>query len=324
MTRRQWVDSKTWMLGTVGTEMKFFRRRHTVLRAGRYDAGVGRWLDVDDDRPVERERLTVATFNVWFNGLHAPQRYRAIADILSRELPDVMVFQEVTEPALEVFLAQPWIRSRYYRVAVVGNRVGNYGMLMLSRLPIRRATYTALPTQLGRGFLAAEFTVNGVDHTIVCVHLESGKKARHLRARQLSVLSRAFRGDGNVLLLGDFNLRDAENHLLDPRYRDVWPTLRPDEPGFTEDTSINHMRYDMKNKHRHVRFDRVLVKGPAWTPDDIGLVGREPVAPSLPRIFPSDHFGVVCRLALHRPGGGARTTSGAGAEPTHDALRTVR
>ena len=304
--------------------MNLFRRRHVALQVGRFDANAEDWRAVDDDRAVDRENLTVATYNVWFNELHAQQRYRAIADILSRELPDVMVFQEVTESALEVFLAQPWIRSRYYRVAVVGDRVGNYGMLMLSRLPIQRATYTQLPTKLSRGFLTAEFTINGVDQKVVSVHLESGKSGQHLRARQLSNLSRAFRNDDNVVLLGDFNMRDDEDHLLDPHYRDVWPSLRPEEPGFTEDTSINHMRYDMKDKHRHVRFDRVLVKGSAWRANEIELLGREPIALSLPRIFPSDHFGVVCHLAAQRPGGPVRTTLGAGAADSRRASHSER
>lgn len=277
-------------------KMSWFGRRRINAQVGRFDAKADRWRTVDGGRAVECEHLTVATFNVWFNELYAPQRYQAISDVLSRELPDVMVFQEVTESALEVFLAQPWIRRHYYRVAVAGDCLGHYGMLMLSRVPIRRSTYTKLPTKLSRGFLTAEFTINGVDLEVVSVHLESGKKARQLRARQLSCLSRAFRNDDNVILLGDFNMRDNENHSLDPRYRDVWPGLRPEEPGFTEDTSINRMRYDMKNKHRHVRFDRVLVKGTAWKPEEIELLGREPIAPSLPRIFPSDHFGIVCRL----------------------------
>lgn len=276
--------------------MSWFGRRDVPIRVGRFDANTDRWHDVDDDRAVDREQLTLATYNVWFNELYAQQRYRAIAEILSRKLPDIMVFQEVTEPALEVFLAQPWIRSRYSRAAVVGDRVGNYGMLMLSRLPIRRAAYTPLPTKLARGFLTADLTINGVDQKVVSVHLESGKSAQHLRARQLSRLSRAFRSDDTVVMLGDFNMRDDEDRRLDPHYRDAWLSLRPQEPGFTEDTSINCMRYDMKNKHRHVRFDRVLVKGSAWKADDIELLGREPIAPSLPRIFPSDHFGLVCRL----------------------------
>lgn len=304
--------------------MSLFRRRRIAAQAGRFDANTGRWRDVDHGRPVECGHLSVATFNVWFNELYARQRYQAIADLLSRELPDVMVFQEVTDSAVDVFLAQPWIRSRYYRIAVAGDHVGNYGMLMLSRLPIRRAIYTRLPSKLSRGFLTAEFTINGIDQKVASVHLESGKAAQHLRARQLSCLSRAFRNDDNVLLLGDFNMRDKENHLLDPQFQDVWPSLRPEEPGFTENTSINHMRYDMKNKHRHVRFDRVLVKGAAWQADDIELLGREPIAPSLPRIFPSDHFGVVCRLVAQRPGERGRPTLGAGAADSGRASHSER
>jgi hypothetical protein len=52
----------------------------------------------------------------------------------------------------------------------------------------------------------------------------------------------------------------------------------------------------MKDKHRHVRFDRILVKGPAWSPASVALLGTEPVSGALPRVFPSDHFGVRCRL----------------------------
>ena len=68
-------------------------------------------------------------------------------------------------------------------------------------------------------------------------------------------------------MLGDFNMRDTENVRIRAPFADVWPQLRPGEDGFTEDTSINLMRYDMKDKHRHVRFDRVLLKGDQWTAD---------------------------------------------------------
>lgn len=267
----------------------FLRRRRIAV-----PVDAGRWCDDDSNEPVDRTHLTVATYNIWFNELHRQRRYQAIAELLSRERPDVMVFQEVTDAALDVFGEQAWIRQGYRRAAVVGDHT--YGMLMLSRLPVQDCTYTRLPTRLSRGYLTARFTVNGRDLVIGCVHLESGKAARAMRARQLSRLFRAVAGNPDVVLLGDFNLRDTEDDALDPTYQDVWPSLRPGEPGFTEDTSINLMRYDMKNKHRHVRFDRVLVKGQAWRPEGIRLLGLEPIAPSLPRIFPSDHFGVLCRL----------------------------
>jgi tyrosyl-DNA phosphodiesterase 2 len=56
------------------------------------------------------------------------------------------------------------------------------------------------------------------------------------------------------------------------------------------------MRLDSTQKERHVRFDRVLVKSDRWVPTDIELLGTAPISPTLPRVFPSDHFGVRCRL----------------------------
>jgi len=57
----------------------------------------------------------------------------------------------------------------------------------------------------------------------------------------------------------------------------------------------------MKDKHRHVRFDRVLVKSRRWTATEVELLGTEPIAAGLPRVFPSDHFGVKCRLTNRNP-----------------------
>jgi endonuclease/exonuclease/phosphatase family metal-dependent hydrolase len=167
---------------------------------------------------------------------------------------------------------------------------------MLSRLPLRCVDYTRLPSRMSRGFLRAEVIVGGTRTVICAVHLDSGKASIRLRGRQLRRVFRALRSVDDAVVLGDFNMRDAENDRIVAPFVDVWPALRPHEPGFTEDTSINLMRLDSRNKHRHVRFDRVLIKGPAWTAASIDLLGTEPLSDALARIFPSDHFGVRCRL----------------------------
>jgi tyrosyl-DNA phosphodiesterase 2 len=288
------------------------RHRHRSVPVGRFDAATNRWTDIDAAGAVDRDELTLATFNIWFDPYFADDRYLAIAELLSRDMPDVMVFQEVTPTALNVFLAHPWIREHYLRAAVTGADLGNYGMLVLSRFPINRATYTRLPTRLARGFLQAEFTINGSRVVICSVHLESGKASSGLRARQLRRIFRALSGADNAVVLGDFNMRDTENEQIGPPYRDLWPELRPHDAGFTEDTSINLMRFDSKNKHRQVRFDRVLLKGPGWTAKSIDLLGTEPISSAHPRVFPSDHFGVQCRLGIQQA---------AGAEPRGRRLR---
>jgi tyrosyl-DNA phosphodiesterase 2 len=275
-------------------------RRPTAVPVEMFEPRSGRWAATPAAGAGTRERLSVATYNIWFNDKHAEQRYRAIADILSRHRPDVMTFQEVTPTSLAVFLEQPWIREQYACTAMVGDRAGNYGMLMLSRVPIDRVTYTKLPTRLSRGYLTAELTINGHPLSIVSIHLESGKAASHLRTRQLRRVFESQRTSENAIIMGDFNMRDSENNLIDDGYQDIWPALRPHEPGFTEDTSINLMRFDMKNKDRHVRFDRVLTKGDYWVPETIELLGREPISNVQPRVFPSDHFGVICELVRSR------------------------
>jgi hypothetical protein len=58
------------------------------------------------------------------------------------------------------------------------------------------------------------------------------------------------------------------------------------------------MRYLMKGKHKQVRFDRVLLKSTNWIPSSIDMLGTEPMSPDQPDVFPSDHFGLLCQLAV--------------------------
>lgn len=279
--------------------MRLFRRRRRVT-VRRFDAATGAWVDVDDGRASDPDELTVATFNIWFDDYHAQLRYQAIADLLGERTPDVIVLQEVTPVALDMFLEQAWIREAYLTASVVGDGTGNYGMLMLSRVPVVRATYSQLPTRQTRGFLEAELALDGARQIVCCVHLDSGKSSARLRGWQLRRIFRALRTVENALVLGDFNMRDTENERIAAPFCDVWPALRPDDPGYTENTSINLMRFDARNKKRHVRFDRVLLKGTRWRSAGIELLGTQPISPELPRVFPSDHFGVECRLVRQR------------------------
>ena len=100
------------------------------------------------------------------------------------------------------------------------------------------------------------------------------------------------------MLMGDFNFcarrSTEENAHIDPDYRDMWTALRGDDPGYTEDTDINLMRLEKTQKHKQVRFDRMLVRSstPGWRPASIELLGTKSISSKLPNVFPSDHFGL--------------------------------
>jgi tyrosyl-DNA phosphodiesterase 2 len=270
------------------------RRRDVPVVA--FDAASGQWLPADASRTDDRDELTVTTFNIWNDPSFAAERYRSIVELMSNRAPDLMVFQEVTPDALEILRADPWVRQHCFCAAVTDPGVGDYGMLLLSRIPLGRVVYTRLPSRMSRGFLQAEVNIAGT-RTVVCsLHLDSGKARARLRGRQLRTVYGALRSVDDAIVLGDFNMRDEENDRIVAPFVDVWPALRPHEPGYTEDTSINLMRFDSRGKRRQVRFDRVLLKGPSWAAAGIDLLGTEPLSDELARVFPSDHFGVRCRL----------------------------
>lgn len=58
--------------------------------------------------------------------------------------------------------------------------------------------------------------VNGARVTVGCVHLDSGKASARLRERQLAAIFEATARERDVVLLGDFNMRDHEDGGIDP------------------------------------------------------------------------------------------------------------
>jgi exonuclease III len=90
----------------------------------------------------------------------------------------------------------------------------------------------------------------------------------------------------DVVLCGDFNFNlDGtvadwpEVEMLDIFKRagfvDTYRSLKPDDPGFTEDTDRNLMRFNQKLIEKHFRYDGVFYRGSGFKPADSKLIGTE-------------------------------------------------
>lgn len=272
-----------------------------LLPTGVFEALSGSWQYCNPTpASIDRDSLTLATFNIWFGDHFADQRYDAIVRLLEVHEPDFIGLQEVTPSSLPSFLEHPWIRKYYYASDIDGSTLGDYGVLLLSRLPPAATKLVYLPSLMDRDLLLMETRVNGVTLHVGTVHLESRKSSANMRGHQLRTIFKTLRDVANVVIMGDFNFCaswEEENDRIDPAYHDLWELLRGDEPGYTEDTAINRMRYLIKGKHKQVRFDRILLKSVAWQAASIDLLGTEPISPDEPDVFPSDHFGLVCRIS---------------------------
>ena len=243
-------------------------------------------------------RLTCATFNVWFGEYFMQQRCLALLALLERRRPDVIALQEVTLPFLAALRSAPWVQREYYMSDFMGATVKSYGVVMLSRFPFETIESHEMPTRMERTFLLGRIPVNGTLLAVGTMHLESLDSVE-LRGTQLEQVFATVAQERDVILMGDFNFCSSwkeEQSRLDPAYLDVWTALR-EEPGYTEDPAVNRMLPPLK-KTATVRFDRVLVRSaaPGWVPRKVELLGTEPISPTLPQVFPSDHFGLFADL----------------------------
>jgi tyrosyl-DNA phosphodiesterase 2 len=242
--------------------------------------------------------MTLATFNIWFDPYHARERHDAIMGLLEARRPDVIALQEVTTESLALVLSKPWIRAEYQPSDVDGRTLDRYGVVLLSRIPARRMTLLPLPSGMGRKLLVFEVEVDGMTVNAATVHLESLKES-DTRGKQLAAIFAHLDESEHAIIMGDFNFCSSwaeENARIRPGYRDVWPSVWPDDPGYSEDPTINRMRYQRKNPEKRVRFDRILVKSSTLRPLDVELLGTQPISPDRPDVYPSDHFGLFAAL----------------------------
>lgn len=205
--------------------------------------------------------------------------------ILQTHRPDFVALQESTKPFHTVCNTE-WVREHY---SVSQPQYGEgYGTLILSGLPceFHRAP---LPTRMQRDFLAAVAQINGQSFIFSTVHLESLDSPR-ARASQLREISRLLEKSGasTAILCGDFNF-DANTNFMSrnsglapgealenailaealPRFTDLWAQLRPDQQGFTFDTTANAMLRKRPRARECMRYDRVMLSSPLTAPSAI-------------------------------------------------------
>jgi tyrosyl-DNA phosphodiesterase 2 len=268
----------------------------------RFDPIEGIWAPAPPGEDRAAPTLTCVTWNIWFGRHYFHERGTAILRLLREADADVIALQEVTPAFLRRLLEEPWCRERYALSDAQGTTFTSYGVVMLSRLTPHRLTLHPLPSGLDRKLLVATLLLNGQATTAATVHLESMSISAAERGHQLAIIFPILASAGHALLMGDFNFCASwpeENGRLDPTYRDVWQAVHGEAPGYTEDTDVNRMRLAVQGKRKRVRFDRMLVRSgdPGWQPRSIRLLGTEPIAPDHPNVFPSDHFGLVAKLA---------------------------
>lgn len=186
--------------------------------------------------------MRLLTWNTLWDRYDAPliatarRRPLLLADLAAADA-DVIVLQEVEPALLGMLLAEDWVRERYTLAADPGGRdVAEYGLLVLSRLPVREAGLHRLGPH--KAVTAVTVDVAGGPLVVAATHLTSDhtENGDVRRAAELRRLAEGLGGvEAPVALLGDFNdgRSGAEGPGAALGMRDAWTdvhgaaTVRP-------------------------------------------------------------------------------------------------
>ena len=238
--------------------------------------------------------LSVATFNIWHDaGGQWPRRLELLTAALRAADADVIALQEVLEDARKGLpnqadtLAAALGYSEVHFVAVEPEGAPKrYGNAILTRLPVIEVARRKLePLDDYRTAIRVRVRTGAGPVDVVGTHLAWKPDQGPVRARQLADLLAWLPRDGTPLIvMGDFNapLDDPGLAAMGP------PRFESALPAGAAETTLNPAR-----GHEPRVIDHVFVEREHFAVVGAEVIGDEPVAGE----YPSDHFGVVARLA---------------------------
>lgn len=264
--------------------------------------------------------LTVISQNVLFDEfesdkIHSSLRWVELIKSLESLNADIIGFQEVTTPFLDLLMRTPWIQAAYHISDVEGAHITPYGQVVIAKYPFK-VSYFEYSSH--KRVIIATFNLNDRIVNVPVVHLTSDHGKGNLGAKRLAQmttiynktvpeLSEAEKDNGaDCIVIGDFNMGDGgegEALSIRPDFADYWKVLCGSDPGYTFDPQLNALAAITTKTGVRRRYDRVLVRsaGFHWQPLACTLINTEPIALSLEdlstvQLPASDHFGIMAQL----------------------------
>lgn len=250
------------------------------------------------------DTLTVVTLNLWHDEQDWPKRLNVILAEMRRIRPDVLCLQEV--------LQNPNLRNQaetlgdslgcHVQFATVDGpeRPKRYGNAILTPHPVLVGESRNLaPADDYRAVAHVRFAWRGRAVNAYSTHLHhtaEGGSIRTTQIRHLLAYVDSTRGDGPVVIGGDFNceLRSPEMNLVTSRYDDVFHAVHP-KASRTEATTYNPRFGVDPGVIDHIFVERGGAKRlvPLACEVIFNSVGPDSV-------WASDHFAVEARLGTGR------------------------
>jgi endonuclease/exonuclease/phosphatase family metal-dependent hydrolase len=233
--------------------------------------------------------IRVMTYNIHVGvGMDKKLDLARIAKVINHQKPDLVGLQEVdrgverTQHIDEIAELAKLTKMDYAFAFNLKYQGGQYGVAILSRLPIRATDhrlYSNLREAERRGFIRAEVKIGGRVVNFVTTHLDyQYEDGRVFETEQL--LKALENVNGPLIVVGDFNdvATGGAYKLMRQRFEDAWALAHPNDEGLSYPADKPTKRIDYIFTRRG---DEIRTKRP-WTVETLA----------------SDHVPVVADLEI--------------------------
>lgn len=243
--------------------------------------------------------VSVLTLNIWHDQEDWPARLDVLVSGVADADPDIICLQEVLQnPELAnqaETLAERLGYQAYFASWDSAGSAKRYGNAILTRDPVTDSGFRLLdPPEDYRVVAHVRVDPGTGPLDVYCTHLHHTRERPEMRRAQVAsalAFVEETRGDGPVMLTGDFNARvgDPELQALEGRFTDAFGAVHENADTVT---TLNTAK-----GHTPRRIDHIFVapgEATRLVPDTARRVLDEPVE----GVWPTDHFGVLARFRL--------------------------
>ena len=274
----------------------------------------------DENPPTEINNFSIMTYNIWglvkskddeeymkFFKDSMEIRMNAIIELIKRNNPDIICIQEMTNMSYNFLKNKlssiyPYSFEENFDIeknSIKRNR--NVDLFVFSKFLPSNIKLYSITGNLGYNncFMILEFQ----NIVIFNCYLQAGSKfspgqesvwfhysrCRKQELRSIGGIVEKYVTNGKAcIMVGDFNCNLSGDikewpeikEFQDMKMIDTWSELRK-EPGYTEDTDINLMRWNVKFQEKRFRYDGIFYRNPEDNeiikPINIKLTGRKPI-----------------------------------------------
>ncbi|MBA9004009.1 poly(A) polymerase [Thermomonospora cellulosilytica] len=217
---------------------------------------------------------------------------------LERADADVIALQEVQPELLALLLAAPWVKAGYALSTGPSARdVAEYGLVLLSRLPVLEAGRVALGPHKALDAVTVAGPAGPLAVAVTHLTSDHAEEGAARRDAELARLAEALGSvEADLVVLGDFN-DGSELPARTLGLRDAWTEAHgPRDTTATFDPAANPLAAITSIRGRAARLDRVLLRGAQMSVARVELRGDSPATED--GLFLSDHYGVQADLTV--------------------------